>query len=321
MSDRERIRAGLDAVIRGRDDGESIIADDAVFHIAAPIGKLVGRAAIRDDWFATLRNSFDGVHRRDIIALESRDYLAPDENWLAISTAYVGNFNVAFCGVAPSRSVAFFRAGEFYRIRDGRIVEARIIFDLPDLMQQTGITPFPRTYGLQRNFPAPATQDGLTPSVGNSDESRDVMARMLRDLIAFDPDTKTSAGMTGEGGAWHDDFLWYGPAGIGATYRWDGFVKDHRAPFLDAFPDRDKGETVCHLGDHNYAAICGHGMPMRHEGDYFTLAASGTSVLLPVMDFYRVQDGRLIENWVYLDYVDMFSQLGVDIVAGTGWPT
>ena len=317
----ENMRAALDAVARGQAELSSVVAEGAVFYVAAPVGKLEGTAAIRDHWLAPLQASFTGLHRRDIIFLRSKNYLEPDQQWLACSTQYVGNFQSDFLGVPASQSLALLRAGEFYRLEDGKIAEARIIFDLPDLMQQAGLSPFPVTYGLQRHFPAPATQDGLFPTQGNSDESHGVMTRMLRDLIAFDPETKMSKGMIGEGGAWHDEMMWYGPAGIGATYLWDGFVKDHREPFLDAFPDRDKGETICHLGDHNYAAIAGFGMPMVHSGEYFTLPGTDKSVLLPVMDFYRVQDGKLIENWVYLDYVDMFGQLGVDLIKGTGWPT
>lgn len=314
------IRSALDALIRGTTGAASLIAEDAVFHVASPIGRLDGLPAIESEWIAPLQASFEGAHRRDMIVMRSKNYLRPEESWIACSTQYAGNFRADFCGVPDSGSLALLRAGEFYRVDDGRIVEARIIFDLPDLMQQAGLSPFPVTYGLQRHFPAPLTQDGLFPTEGDSDESYGVMTRMLRDLIAFDPDTKMSSGMIGEGGAWHDEMMWYGPAGIGATYRWDGFVKDHREPFLDAFPDRDKGETICHLGDHNYAAIAGHGMPMVHSGEYFTVPGTDRSVMLPVMDFYRVQDGKLIENWVYLDYVNMFGQIGIDIVKGTGWP-
>lgn len=318
---RDKIRRKLDALIRGDlSRMDSLISTDAIFKISAPIGRLEGLREIEKAWLSQLRKAFAGCHRRDIIFLGSKDYLKPDHDWVACSTQYVGNFHHPFCGLRPSTSLAMLRAGEFYRLEDGRIAEARILFDLPDLMQQAGLNVFPKTYGLQHCFPAPATQDGLCPTgPGNADESHAVMTRMLRDLIAFDPETKESRGMTGEGGAWHDEMCWYGPAGIGATYRWEGFVKDHRAPFLDAFPTRDKGDTVCQLADHNYAALCGYGMPMQHMGSYFDLAPTQRKMSLPVMDFYRVQDGKLIENWVYLDYVDMFGQLGVNLLTGEGW--
>ncbi len=32
------------------------------------------------------------------------------------------------------------------------------------------------------------------------------------------------------------------------------------------------------------------------------------------MDFYRCADGRIMENWVLLDYLDLFQQMGVDLI-------
>jgi predicted ester cyclase len=109
--------------------------------------------------------------------------------------------------------------------------------------------------------------------------------------------------------------LWYGPGGIGSTYRWEGFVKDHRAPFLSAFPDRRGGNHYCRIGDGNYAAVSGWpSMTKTHLGDYLGVPATGKRLTLRVMDFYRCEAGRIIENWVLLDYVDLFRQMGVDLL-------
>ena len=32
---------------------------------------------------------------------------------------------------------------------------------------------------------------------------------------------------------WHDDMIWWGPGGIGASYTIDGYVKGHTKPFQD----------------------------------------------------------------------------------------
>jgi predicted ester cyclase len=317
---REAARALLKQVVEADDANlgsatAAAFSPDCTLHVSAPVGELCGHVAIIEGLFDPLRSALSKVRRRDTIFIGSQDFEGGGGQWTASLVQYVGNFESTLWGVAPSRSLAFLRAGEFFRWENGRIAEGRIIFDVPDLMHQGGLRPYRVTLGNQSIFPAPATQDGILPSNGNGEDSAAVMKRMLRDLISFDPETKDSAGMTGKDGAWHDDMLWYGPAGIGATYRWDGFVKDHRAPFLDAFPNRNKGETICSLGDGNYAAICGFGMPMVHSGDYLGLEATGRSVHLPVMDFYRIEDGKLIENWVFLDYVDMFTQLGVDLIA------
>ena len=83
--------------------------------------------------------------------------------------------------------------------------------------------------------------------------------------------------------------LWYGPGGIGANFQWSGFEKDHRAPFLIAFPDRVGGNHVCRIADGNYAAVCGWpSMKMTHKGDYLGVKATNKALTLRVMDFYRL---------------------------------
>ena len=138
---------------------------------------------------------------------------------------------------------------------------------------------------------------------------------MLADLHKFDPESFESKAQTGDDGYWHRDMLWYGPGGIGSNYRWDGFVKDHRASFLRAFPDRKGGNHYCRIGDGNYAAISGWpSMTMTHRGDYLGIEATNKALTLRVMDFYRCADGKIMENWVLLDYLDLFNQMGVDLV-------
>lgn len=55
-------------------------------------------------------------------------------------------------------------------------------------------------------------------------------------------------------------------------------------------------------------------MTMTHRGDYLGFVATNRALTLRVMDFYRCAGGRIAENWVLLDYVDLFRQMGHDIL-------
>jgi predicted ester cyclase len=33
------------------------------------------------------------------------------------------------------------------------------------------------------------------------------------------------------------------------------------------------------------------------------------------LDFWRLEDGKIRENWVLLDMIDIYAQLGVDVFA------
>lgn len=296
------------------------IAPDSVWDFAHPLGRVEGRDGAVQSFFTPLRSALHHVRRRDEIFIGGSNTRDAGGTWVAALCHYVGTFRQSLFGVAPNGRVVFLRSGEFYRIQDGRIAEAKIIFDLPDLARQCGRLPFARELGTEMLFPGPATHDGVLPGTGDGPASLGLVQAMLSDLHVYDPATGGSKGQTGHDGRWHDDMLWYGPGGVGSTYRWEGFVDDHRAAFLKAFPDRKGGNHYCRIGDGNYAAVSGWpSMTMTHADTYLGVPGSGKSLTLRVMDFYRCDfssgKGKIAENWVCLDYGDLFHQMGIDIIA------
>lgn len=313
MSDfRQATRTGLTKLWSEGDS--AILGRDAVADLAWPLNRVEGEAAILSRFIAPLRAAITGLHRRDLMFIGGRNIRAPGGDWCACVTHYVGNFTAPLWGIAPSHHLVFLRAGEFFRVESGRITEMKIIFDLPDLLRQSDRDPFPRL-GAEIQFPAPATQDGLIPQTGDGKATLDRVEAMLADLHLFDPETGTSPGQTGPDGYWHDTMMWYGPGGIGSNFRWEGFVQDHRAPFLAAFPDRKGGNHYCRIGDGHYAAVSGWpSMTMTWQADYLGLQADGRALTLRVMDFYRVADRQIMENWVTLDYGDLYAQMGGTLI-------
>ena len=293
---------------------------DSDWHVSAPVERLRSPGAVVDGFIRPIRAGLSHARRRDEIFIGGPNRRREGGNWVASVTHYLGNFTGPVFGVPPSDHLAFLRAGEFYRVEDdGRISKARIILDLPDLMRQAGRMPYPFSLGLETLFPGPATHDGVLPDPGGGEGSLDIVERMFAGLGSYDPGNFGSEGQTGEGGTWADDMLWYGPSGVGSNYRWEGFVKDHRAAFLTAFPDRKGGDHYCRVSDGAYAAVSGWpSMRMTFRGDYLGAKADGRPLTLRVMDFYRCADGRIAENWVMLDYVDLMAQMGVDLFAEQG---
>lgn len=37
------------------------------------------------------------------------------------------------------------------------------------------------------------------------------------------------------------------------------------------------------------------------------------------MDFWKVEDGKITDNWVMVDFPHVLAQLGVDVFNGEGW--
>jgi predicted ester cyclase len=314
MSDfRATTAAALLRLLQEPGSTPNVLAEDATWHLSAPVDAVAGAPEIERAVLDPLRAALTGLHRRDEIMIGGDNRRDVGGRWVACVTHYVGTHDGPLWGVAPSGRLAFLRAGEFHRLApDGRIAESRIILDLPDLMRQAGRDPWDgHRLGTEMLFPGPATHDGVCPPHEGGEASLDAVERMLSGLHAYDPETMGSEGQTGEGGTWADDMLWYGPGGIGSNYRWAGFVADHRAAFLTAFPDRRGGNHYCRIGDGAYAAVSGWpSMTMTHRGPYLGVPATGRDLTLRVMDFYRLARGRIAENWVLLDYVDLFRQMG-----------
>jgi predicted ester cyclase len=256
------------------------------------------------------------VTRRDEIFIGGRTRRG-EGDWVAALTHYVGNFSGSWLGIEPHHHLVFLRSGEFYRLEQSKISEAKIMIDFIDLLRQVGRMPLPTLLGTEMLFPGPATHDGVLPTAPQrSVASLDLVEAMLADLTAYDPATFSSKGQTGKNGYWHEQMLWYGPAGVGSNYTYPGFDKDHRIAFLTAFPDRVGGNHYCRIGDGDYAAVSGWpSMTMTHQGPYLGVEPTGKALTLRVMDFYRCADGKIMENWVCLDYLDLFNQMGVDLLA------
>ena len=314
--------AFLSALIRTPDAeldsfARTMIADDTVWDISFPVGRLEGIEAVLEGFLLPLRRALFQIYRRDAIFFGAANRRDEGGNWACSVTHYVGIQDRELFGVLPADKLAFLRSGEFYRVDDGKISQARIIIDLIDLMRQAGRFPLPRMLGNEMLFPGPATQDGVLPNDPERGKSSlDLVEAMIADLHEFDPDTFHSEAQTGTHGHWHEDMMWYGPSGIGSTFGWDGFVNHHRASFLRAFPDRKGGNHYCRIGDGSYAAFSGWpSMTMTHNGDYLGIAATGKSLTLNVMDFYRIAERKIAENWVMLDYLGLFDQMGVDLTA------
>lgn len=294
---------------------EDLFAPSARGSIAHPINDISSLSDLAERFYRPMRNAFTNARRRDELFFSGDNRRETGGFWIASFCHYVGNFDQPLLGIQPHQHLAFLRSGEFYRVEEGRIVDFRIICDFIDLMRQTGQFPFEESLGAEITFPGPATHDGINPfSAQSGAQSLDLVEAMLADLRAFDPETFESAGQTGTDGYWAEDMFWYGPAGIGSNYLWAGFEKDHRIPFLTAFPDRVGGNHYCRIGDGAYAAVSGWpSMTMTHQGDYLGMVASGRALTLRVMDFYRCQDGKIAENWVFLDYGDLLKQMGRDL--------
>lgn len=137
----------------------------------------------------------------------------------------------------------------------------------------------------------------------STEDSRALVAEMI--------DALNDHVIEGQKEFWAEDMVWYGPAGIGTKRSLKQFQEEHQRPFLHAFPDKEAFDEI-RIAEDDYVAASGY-QRATHEGEWLGIPASGTSVKVRYMDFWRVEDGKLVENWVLIDILGFLEQLGYDV--------
>lgn len=128
-----------------------------------------------------------------------------------------------------------------------------------------------------------------------------------------------AAGETDMTAYFHADFLWRGNRGCGTKQGLEEFRRNWQKPMRATFTDRVY-RTEKFIADGEWAACFGH-IEATHSGTFMGIAPTGRRVTIPYMDFWRVRDGRIADNPVFVDFASVLAQLGRDVFGGEGWET
>ena len=63
--------------------------------------------------------------------------------WVVSMGHLMGLFDNEWLGIAPSGKMALLRYCEFNKVENGKITETAMFFDIPHVMMQVGLNPFP----------------------------------------------------------------------------------------------------------------------------------------------------------------------------------
>ncbi|GGL61301.1 ester cyclase [Wenxinia marina] len=115
----------------------------------------------------------------------------------------------------------------------------------------------------------------------------------------------------------HEDFHWYGNRGCGTKDGLAAFRANWQLPLRAAFTERSY-HTQRFVCEDDWASCFGH-IEATHTGAFMGIAPTGKRVTIPYMDFWKVEDGRIKDNWVSVDFASVLAQLGRDVFGGEGW--
>jgi predicted ester cyclase len=297
----------------------SVCAPDVLFRFCHPFGDLTGVDAFYDAVYAGLFKAWPDLERRDTIVIAGPDEFG--NNWVGAGGYYTGVFTAPWLDIPPTGHQVTLRFHEFYRIVDGKVVEVQALWDIPEVMMQANAWPMAPSLGREWHVPGPSTQDGLVPGPYDAEAGAASCAHIIEMLehLKKHPAQGGPEVMEMER-FWHPRMNWYGPSGIGTGRGIAGFRNWHQIPFLNGMPDRGQyvDEINYHFfGDGDYAAVTGWPNMIQTvtHGGWMGIAPAGKKITMRSLDFWRLENGKIRENWVLVDLLDAYAQLGVDVFA------
>ena len=283
-----------------------------------------GAQAVGAAFWAPFLGAFTRVQRRQDIFFAGRNEIDGFQSvWVVSMGHLMGLFDAPFLGIPPTRTIAMLRYAEFNRVEDGRITETAFFCDLIHLMHQAGLRPLPPQTGAHLVQPGPATHDGLLHADADPDEGArtlDLINRMIGHIARNSNDGTGRAPYDATpqqelARTWHDDMLWWGPDGIGATYTIDRYIEQHQRPFRAHLTDRTFNGHLARLAEGTYGGFFGWpNLTLRPTGNYMGLPASGGTADMRVIDLYRREGEKLAENWIFIDILHFLNQQGLDVL-------
>ena len=281
-----------------------------------PFHEQRGAQRVAESFWVPFLTAMTKVQRRPDIFMAGLNEIDGFKSvWVASMGHLMGLFDQPFLGIRPTARITLLRYAEFNRVAGGRIAETAFFCDIPHLMMQAGQNPLPPQTGAHLVQPGPATHEGLMyafqdPAVGQATLAAiDSMLTGMGDRSGVWEDRMARS--------WCDDMIWWGPAGIGATYTIARYKQQHATPFNDALREGYKfNGHLCRIAEGNFGGFFGWpNLTVNNAGGYLGMTASPSNADMRVVDIYRAEDGKLAENWIFIDILNFLFMQGLDVLA------
>ena len=294
------------------------VHDDYHWRGMYPFNELNGVDEVSSIFWYPLKHAIGPIQRRpDIFFAGTNNLKNHGGDWVCCMGHLMGLFDQSWLGIPPNRKMTFLRFVEFNEVRDGKIAQTAMFFDIPAIMKQVGIDPFPNETGKWFITPGPFTHDGLLYSRSDPEESKktmDLINRMVDDLVGSDLESPLDELRE----TWHEDMIWFGPAGIGATYTVPRYQDQHQGPFSEGLRDIEFLGHIASFSEGKFGGFFGWpNLSMRSSGGFMGFPGSEKTAHMRVVDIYHRNGDRLAENWIFIDMLYFLHELGLDVLDRT----
>ena len=109
--------------------------------------------------------------------------------------------------------------------------------------------------------------------------------------------------------------IWWGPAGIGATYTIERYAEQHAGPFRDGLTDKFLMAMWLELLRVALVVSLAGQLTLTPAGGFMGMPATCEASDMRVIDMYRRSGDKLTENWIFIDLLHFWYNQGVDILS------
>ena len=294
------------------------ISEDYIWRGFHPFNEITDTKEVSEIFWQPFRHAFKNIQRRMDIFIAGKNQIDGFESVWVISMGHLmGLFDNEWLGIAPSRKMALLRYCEFNKIVNGKITETAMFFDIPHVMLQVGLNPFPPQTGAHLVQPGPMTHEGLLLEEQDIEEGEKTLASinfMIEDIKGWKHTGKIPL-VDELRASWNEDMIWWGPAGIGSSYTIERYAEQHSGPFRASFKNRISNGHLCKLAEGNFGGFFGWpNLTLTPTGGFMGMPASEKPGDMRVIDMYRREGDKLSENWIFIDLLHFWNQQGVDIL-------
>ncbi|NNE53113.1 MAG: SnoaL-like domain-containing protein [Sulfitobacter sp.] len=299
------------------------MSKDALWRGVHPFNTQTGPTGVAEIFWKPVLRSFSHLQRREDIFFAGQNGTADrSQIWTASMGHLLGLFDTPFLGIPPTGKISMLRYAEFNRVRDGQIVETAFFCDLLHFMAQAGIRRFPDQRAAHLVQPGPKGHDGLLLDPQDPAEGRKtlhIIDRMIDSIDAAnaDPRAKTPKEELQEN--WHDDMIWWGPEGIGATFTIDRYIEQHQGPFRQGMESRVFNGHLCRIAEGAFGGFFGWpNLTLTNTHGFLGVPPNDIRADMRVVDIYHRKGDKLAENWIFIDILHFLKMQGVDVLAELG---
>ena len=296
------------------------LAPDFIWRGPAPLALQTGPKAVADSFWHPLKQAIPDLKREIhmIFGGQSSGRVdgGPDgENWFCGTGYLTGQARGAFLKIPATQRRLQLRWGAFYKLQQGQIVKSQMLIDFVDWFKQIGLPVLPKSRSTSHVCRPPTAFDGVIAHPQDPVQTAETL-QLGRQLLYgglnwYDASGLSSMGMAG---FFHPNIKWYGPGGIGTGFSLAEFETLHQQPRLAAFPDRKVQGLDALIAEGGLLGAAGvAGVRATHSGAYLTTSTSGKPVQISGLDFWLQHKDKFTKNWVFVDMINLFAQMGQDL--------